>query len=107
MVHFILKGSSLSIRSLNLQISEENCKKIANDFADDTSKSQIGILLPKLFWPTVRKNCSSDREFFLILLEQFVQTLKGLNKLLGFRNMQEKLEKHSVTRNCSDLSLFE
>ena len=24
-----------------------------------------GILLPKLFWPTVRKNCSSDREKFL------------------------------------------
>ena len=24
-----------------------------------------GILLPKLFWPTVRKNCSSDRENFL------------------------------------------
>ena len=24
----------------------------------------IGILLPKLFWPTVRKNCSSDRETF-------------------------------------------
>ena len=24
-----------------------------------------GILLPKLFWPTVRKNCSTDREFFL------------------------------------------
>ena len=23
-----------------------------------------GILLPKLFWPTVRKNCSSDRDFF-------------------------------------------
>ena len=23
------------------------------------------ILLPKLFWPTVRKNCSSYREFFL------------------------------------------
>ena len=23
-----------------------------------------GILLPKLFWPTVRKNCSSDREIF-------------------------------------------
>ena len=21
-----------------------------------------GILLPKLFWPTVRENCSSDRE---------------------------------------------
>ena len=26
---------------------------------------KYGILLPKLFWPTVRKNCSSDRENFL------------------------------------------
>ena len=24
-----------------------------------------GILLPKLFWPTVRKKCSSDQEKFL------------------------------------------
>ena len=24
-----------------------------------------GVLLPKLFWPTVRKNCSSDREKIL------------------------------------------
>ena len=53
-----------------------------------------GILLPKLFWPTVRKNCSSDREkrlkfeaaegreFSKILrsLEQFIQTVKGQNK---------------------------
>ena len=51
-----------------------------------------GILLPKLFWPTVRKNCSSDRakllkfeaegrEFakFLRSLEQFIQTVKGQN----------------------------
>ena len=49
-----------------------------------------GILLPKLFWPTVRKNCSSDREKVLKfeaegqefakfprLLEQFIQTVKG------------------------------
>ena len=49
-----------------------------------------GILLPKLFWPTVTKNCSSDwekclkfeaegREFAKILrsLEQFVWTVKG------------------------------
>ena len=46
-----------------------------------------GILLPKLFWPTVRKNCSSDREkqfkaegreFSKILrsLEQFIQAVK-------------------------------
>ena len=51
-----------------------------------------GILLPKLFWPTVRKNCSSDQkkllkfeaegqefEKFLRSLEQFIQTVKGQN----------------------------
>ena len=49
-----------------------------------------GILLPKLFWPTVRKNCSSDREKNLKFeadgrefanisrsQEQFVPTEKG------------------------------
>ena len=52
----------------------------------------LGILLPKLFGPTVRENCSSDREFFLKFkaegrefakflrsLEQFIQTVKGQN----------------------------
>ena len=52
-----------------------------------------GILLAKLFWPTMRKNCSSDwekllkfeaegQEFAKILrsLEQFVQTVKGQKK---------------------------
>ena len=51
-----------------------------------------GILLPKLFWPTVRKKCSSDwgkllnfevedQEIAKILrsLEQFTQTVKGQN----------------------------
>ena len=51
-----------------------------------------GILLPKLFWPTVRKNSSSDREKLLKFeaegqefakllrsLEQFIQTVKGQN----------------------------
>ena len=49
-----------------------------------------GILLPKLFWPTVRKKCSSDWENllkfeaegwefakFLRSLEQFIQTVPG------------------------------
>ena len=48
-----------------------------------------GILLPKLFWPTVRKNCSSDQvkllkseaEDPLRSLEQFIQTVKG-NRML-------------------------
>ena len=51
-----------------------------------------GILLLKLFWPTVRKNFSSDRENllkfhaegqefakFLRSLEQFILTVKGQN----------------------------
>jgi hypothetical protein len=58
----------------------------------EKSKERNGILLPKLFWPTVRKNCSSDREKLLkseaegrefenILrsLEQFIQTVKDQN----------------------------
>ena len=53
---------------------------------------RIGILLPKLFWPTGRKNCSSDREkllkfeaegreFTKILrsLEQFIPAVKDKN----------------------------
>ena len=52
----------------------------------------IGILFPKLFWPTVRKNCPSDWEKLLKFeaegwefaknlrsLEQFIQTVKGQN----------------------------
>ena len=51
-----------------------------------------GILLPKLFLPIVRENCSSDWEKnlkfeaegwefakFLRSLEQFIQTVKGQN----------------------------
>ena len=54
-----------------------------------------GILLPKLFWPTVRKNCSSDQENLLKFsafclefanvlrsLEQVIQRMKGQNNFL-------------------------
>ena len=54
--------------------------------------SNMGILLTKLFWPTVEKNCSSDQgkllkfeaegqEFAKNLrsIEQFIQTVKGQN----------------------------
>ena len=53
-------------------------------------KYKNGNLLPKLFWPTVRKYCSSDQEKllkfeaegrkfskFLRSPEQFIQTVKG------------------------------
>ena len=52
----------------------------------------IGTLLPKLLYPTVRKNCSSDQEIilkfeaeglefakFLRSLEQFIQIVEGQN----------------------------
>ena len=62
------------------------------DFKESFGGILYGILLPKLFWPTVRKNCSSDREKllkfeaegrefskFLRSLEQFIRTVKGQN----------------------------
>ena len=58
-------------------------QKIVSEFSRKSSWVHLinGILLPKLFWPTVRKNCSSDREKlfakFLRSLEQFIQTVKG------------------------------
>ena len=61
--------------------------------AEGTKSKRNGILLPTLFWPTVRKNCSSDwekilkfeaegRKFANILrsLEQFIQAVNGQNK---------------------------
>ena len=60
--------------------------------SDPTAVLPNGNLLPKLFWPTVRKKCYSDREKllkfeaepqefseFLRSLEQFIQTVKGQN----------------------------
>ena len=63
----------------------------------DRPEKKNGILLPKLFWPTLRKNCSSDWEKlykfeaegwefvkFLGSLEHFIQTVKG-PKIFGNR----------------------
>ena len=61
-------------------------------YESSLGEERFGILLPKLFLATVRKNCSTDRdkllkfkvegrEFAKILrsLEQFIQTVKGQN----------------------------
>ena len=39
--------------------------KFKNRNQTQLQKDRTGILSPKLFWPTVRKNCSSDREKLL------------------------------------------
>ena len=44
-----------------------------------------GILLPKLFWPTVRKNCSNDREQFLKFEaegREFAKFLRSIEQFL-------------------------
>ena len=76
----------LSIFQLPYSIESQPSQSLSKD---------NGILLPKLFWHTVRKKCSSDwekllkfeaegQEFAKILrsLEQFIQTVKGQNNFL-------------------------
>ena len=44
-----------------------------------------GILLPKLFWPTVRKNCSSDRGKLLKFEaegQEFAKSLRSLEQFI-------------------------
>ena len=56
------------------------CLSIQASFSAQLS-IENGTLLPKLFWPTVKKNRFSDQENFLRSLEQFIQTVKGQNNL--------------------------
>ena len=71
---------------------EMNEKKTTDATFSSIWQNRNGILLLKLFWPTVRKKCSGDREKLLKFeaesrefskffrsLEQFIQTVKGQN----------------------------
>ena len=82
----------ISLEFLSRKNSFLKCKLIHNGFVCCYGFTEIGILLAKLFWHTVRKKCSSDREkllkfeaegqeFAKILrsVEQFIQTVKGQN----------------------------
>ena len=73
------------------EIKEDDEKFTPNPGINDSEVSS-GILLQKLFWPALRKNCSSDQENFLKFeaegrefgkclrsLKQFIQTVKGQN----------------------------
>ena len=49
-------------------------------------KKKNGILLPKLFWPTVRKNCSSDRSKLLKFeaeCREFAKFLRSLERFFS------------------------
>ena len=50
-----------------------------------SNSKNYGILLPKLFWPSVRKNCSSDQEKLLEFEaegREFAKILRSLEQFL-------------------------
>ena len=52
------------LSEINLHVSNQALKSYCmDDFKGN------GTLLPKLFWPTMRKNCSNDWEFFFLNFE--------------------------------------
>ena len=60
-------GSKIAIAYCNLEFQATHPDTTKESYVFNVGKilSRNGILLPKLFWPTVRKNCSSDREKLL------------------------------------------
>ena len=60
---------------------------------------RIGILLPKLFWHVVRKNCSSDREKHLNF-KSFSQSLEHFFLTLCQNNFGNKIPINERKKNC-------
>ena len=63
------------------QRNEANVKYLFTFFSNLELYFRNGILLPKLFWSTMRKNCSSDREKLLKFKQWKVRTIFG-NRML-------------------------
>ena len=63
-----------------------------------------GILLPKLFWPTVRKKCSSDRENRLKFKaegQEFAKILRSLEQLIWTLKCQYNFWNKMLFFKCS------
>ena len=78
--HRIFTGKSDDIASL-LALPNMDAHKLWN-LTSHSKQSMIkevgiGILLPKLFWPTMRKKCSSDREKLLKFMAEGQEFSKG------------------------------
>ena len=72
----------------------------------NTPENRNGILLPKLFWPNVRKNCSSDRENLLKFEAEGREFAKKIRSL--FRTIysnSERSEHFLVTEYFCNLFL--
>ena len=71
---------------------------LQDDLACSFAHTKTDILLPKLFWPTVRKNSSSDREKLLKFeaeAREFAKFLRLLNRTIYSNS--ERSEKVLVT----------
>jgi hypothetical protein len=67
-----------------------------------------GILLPKLFWPTVRKKCYSDREKRLKFEaegQEFAKFLRSLEQFIQTVHCSERSEQFLVTECFFNLFL--
>ena len=69
---------------------------------------KFGILLPKLFWPTVRKNCSKGHSFCEQCLHdlQFMKTRsssQNLSKLARADISCQFMKTRSLCRHCSQM----
>ena len=73
-------------KSLHAQEKDVSLKRKANPhFKNISLVSSKGILLPKLFKPTVRKNCCSDQEKLLKFKaegREFAKFLRSLEQFL-------------------------
>jgi hypothetical protein len=73
----------------------------AVNFSSGRKNFKNGIMLPKFFWPTGRKNCSSDREKFLKFeaeVQEFAKKIEITKTICSNSERSEqlefKLEKH-------------
>ena len=79
-----LLASSLKFEDLAAEPSAIFTKKVKLFQVVFFERMINGILLPKLFWPTVRENCSSDREKLLKFEAggwEFANILKSLQTI--------------------------
>ena len=86
----ILFDGTLTLSKIpkNSVVKRESNLFVANFLCDEIA-FQIGILFPKLFSPTVRKNCSKGREIlfckFLAFRLEF-QKFFSISRTIGFKN---------------------
>ena len=102
---FLFTGSSRpqfvgDLKNITVAIGREatfSCN-VRNLVPFKVSSMKNGILLPKLFWPTVREKCSSDRENLLKFEaegREFAKILRSLEQFVWTNKLEQfKLEKN-------------